>query len=101
MRMELRWLTRGPFHDMNPSGTKYGDWLYRIVAEDQERRRYVGWIRWRPSRPWQSLDRWAVEWEDDSQRPSKGIGSLAFGALVAAAVSVPITLIAATVLQSH
>ena len=64
-RMERRWLTRGPFPDMQPPGLKHHkEWLVRVVGVDREHRPRAGWVRWHRKWPWEAADRWAVRWDE-------------------------------------
>jgi hypothetical protein len=92
-RMELRWLTRGPFATMRPAGLKYSDWLYRVVAEDRETTPRVAWIRWRPGRPWQPDDHWELQWDDNPDGKPGGIPTAIFGAMMLAGTAAAIFLI--------
>lgn len=95
-RMELRWLTRGPFADMRPAGLKYGDWLYRVLAEDGDNRLRVAWIRWRPGRPWQSEDHWELRWDENADAKPRGLPTALFCTLLLAGTVTMIVLIYAS-----
>lgn len=91
-RMELRWLTRGPFTELPPAGMKGGGWLYRILTEDVERKRRVAWIRYHLRWPWQD-DRWELRWDESGEVKPRGLPTMLFMAPAVAGVAVAIFLI--------
>ena len=55
-RMESRFFTRGPFHEMlHLPGTKRGDVLFRVLALDDSGSSHVLWARLHRGAPWQEL----------------------------------------------
>ena len=104
-RMERRWLTRGPFPDLKPPGTKnHTEWLVRVIADDPAGTRRGGWVRWRKKWPGESGDRWAVQWDEEPwgssvRRGTKGLSTAAFYGLMLAAMAVVVSVIAAIALQ--
>jgi hypothetical protein len=87
-RMELRWLTRGPFSDMVPAGLKHSNWLYRVRVVDREARPRVAWIRWCQGWPWQSDDRWQLHWAEDQAPHARGVATPVFAAIVVSTMAV-------------
>ena len=106
-RMERRWLTRGPFPDLKPPGTKnHTEWLVRVFADDPAGTRRAGWVRWRRKWLGEREDRWAVRWDEEpwgssaSQR-TKGLSTAAFYGLMLAAMVVVFSLVAAIALRAR
>lgn len=91
--MELRWLTRGPFPDMRPTGMRNSpDRLYYIVVDSPTGKRQTGWVRWRFHWPGQP-DRWSVHWNDAAEPKRQGLSTVLFYSLVLAAMAIVISLI--------
>lgn len=97
-RMERRWLTRGPFPDLRPPGTKnHTEWLVRVMADDPSGTRRAGWVRWRRNWPGEGSDRWAVQWDEgpwNSSARTKGLSTAAFYGLMLIAMAIVAAVIA-------
>jgi hypothetical protein len=100
-RMERRWLTKGPFPDLRPPGTKnHTEWLVRVIVDDPSGTRRAGWVRWRRNWPGEQEDRWAVRWDEEpwgasARQRTKGLSTAAFYGLMLATMAVVFSLVAA------
>ncbi len=80
-RAQMRFLTSGPFQDIRLPGTKHGDSLYRVIADDGEGRERVLWVRMPARAPWARSD-WELRIDDAPERTRRGLGMGAFAAFV-------------------
>ena len=86
-RLEARFFTRGPFSEMRAlPGTKHGDHLYRVSANDRNGGTCVLWIRVPAAMPWQALH-WDVRRDDVREHTARGIGAPVFYAMIAGFVT--------------
>src|SRR5881394_852113 len=79
-RVEARFLTRGPFERARLAGSKHGDSLYRVAADDRTGSPCVVWIRVPAAMFWHPLV-WETRRDELPNRP-RGISALAFYSLL-------------------
>jgi hypothetical protein len=97
--LNARWLTRGSFPDLAPSGVgrkMKREYLFRVLAEDRGGIARSGWVRWRVPLWWHREEEWVLKWDDTLEHAAKGVPSLLFYAMVLVAIAVVTTLLAQT-----
>ncbi len=75
--IEARYFTSGPFEDISLPGTKHGDRLYRVTAQDERGTEQVVWVRMPTSWPW-TPRQWELRRDEAPERTWRGLGAPAF-----------------------
>ncbi len=86
LHVEMRFLTSGPFENIQLPGTSHGDSLYRVLAQDATGAECVVWVCVARTGP-----RWELRRDPSPERTRRGLGAPAFAGFVTVLIVVVVS----------
>ena len=87
VRVEMRFLTSGPFENIQLPGTSHGDSLYRVLARDAAGAECVVWVCVART----GRARWELRLDPAPETTRRGLGAPAFAGFVAVLILVVVS----------